>query len=229
MEKKELSIIIPSYEKGEWIINTIESLLEYFPQAEIIIINDGSKDDTKKLKHIFGEKIIYLENEINCGKGYSLRKGFNQAQGEYLIFTDADLPFSVKYIDKIFRELKKQNSIVIANRVEFYNDRFYKKLLRPFLYIILKILFGFKYRDTQCGLKGFTKEKGKKLFSLSVTNGFAIDIEILYLAGKLDYLVSKSIVEQDISTFKSSTFNFYNMVRMIFDLLIIRFHHYEIF
>lgn len=228
MEDKELSIIIPAYQKGEWIINTIESLLKYFPYAEIIIINDGSKDDTRKIRKIFGEKIIYLENEINRGKGYSLREGFNKAQGEYLIFTDADLPFSVEYIDKVFQELKKQNSIVIANRAEFYNDRFYKKLLRPFLYLTLKILFGFKYRDTQCGLKGFSKEKGKKLFSLSITNGFAIDIEILYLAGKLDYLVDKSIVEQNISVFKSSTFNFSNMLRVVSDLLIIRFHHYEI-
>ena len=228
MKEKELSIIIPAYQKGEWIINTIESLLKYFPHAEIIIINDGSKDDTNKVKQIFGEKIIYLENEINRGKGYSLREGFNKAQGEYLIFTDADLPFSVEYIDKVFQELKKQNSIAIANRAEFYNDRFYKKLIRPFLYLMLRILFGFKYHDTQCGLKGFTKEKGKKLFSLSITNGFAIDIEILYLAGKLGYLVDKSVVRQDISAFKSSTFNFSNMLRVVFDLLIIRFHHYEI-
>ena len=228
MEDKELSIIIPAYQKGEWIINTIESLLKYFPHAEIIIINDGSKDDTKKIRKIFGERIIYLENKINRGKGYSLREGFSKAQGEYLIFTDADLPFSVKYIDKVFQELKKQNSIVIATRSKFYNDRFYKKLIRPFLCLMLRILFGFKYHDTQCGLKGFTKEKGKKLFSLSIINGFAIDIEILYLARKLGYLVDKTVVEQEIPFFKSSTFNFSKILRAFFDLLIIRFHRYEI-
>ncbi len=227
MEEKELSIIIPAYGKGKWIINTIKSLLEHFPQAEIIIINDGNKDDTKKIKDIFGEKIIYLENEINYGKGYSLRKGFNKAQGKYLIFTDADLPFSVEYINKVFEELKKQNSIVIANRAEFYNDRFYKKLLRPFLYLTLKILFGFKYHDTQCGLKGFVKEQGKKIFALSITNGFVIDIEILYLAKKLGYSVDKVEVKQEIFS-DSSTFDFSGMLRMLFDLLIIRLHHYEI-
>lgn len=228
MEKKELSIIIPAYEKGELIINTIQSLIEYFPQAEIIIINDGSKDDTKKIKDIFGEKIVYLENEINYGKGYSLRKGFNKAQGKYLIFTDADLPFSVEYIDKVFEELKKEKSIVMGHRERFYNDRFYKKLLRPFLYLVLKILFGFKYRDTQCGLKGFVAEKGKKIFTLSFTNGFAIDIEILYLAKQLNYSVDKVVVEQEIFSFQSSTFNFFNILKTFFDLLIIRFHHYEI-
>lgn len=227
MEEKELSIIIPAYEKGKLIINTIKSLLEYFPQAEIIIINDGSKDNTRKIKNIFGDKIVYLENEINKGKGYSLRKGFEKAKGRYLIFTDADLPFGIEYIEKVFKELKQKKSIVIGHREEFYNDKFYKKLLRPFLYLILRILFGFKYRDTQCGLKGFTRKEGKKIFSISMINGFAIDIEILFLAKKLDYLVNEVVVQQEASSV-SSTFNFPNILRMIFDLLIIRFHNYEI-
>jgi len=227
MKEVELSIIIPAYEKGKLIINTIKSLLEYFPQAEIIIINDGSKDNTRKIKNIFGDKIVYLENEINKGKGYSLRKGFKKAKGRYLIFTDADLPFGIEYIEKVFKELKQKKSIVIGHREEFYNDKFYKKLLRPFLYLILRILFGFKYRDTQCGLKGFTREEGKKIFSISMINGFAIDIEILFLAKKLDYLVNEVVVQQEASSV-SSTFNFPNILRMIFDLLIIRFHNYEI-
>ena len=227
MEEKELSIIIPVYEKGEWIINTIKSLIEYFPQAEIIIINDGSKDDTKKIRDIFGEKIVYLENEINYGKGYSLRKGFNKAQGKYLIFTDADLPFSVEYIDKVFEELKEKSSVVIGHRKRFYNDRFYKKFIRPFLYLTLKILFGFKYHDTQCGLKGFAKEQGKKIFALSITNGFVIDIEILYLAKRLGYSVDKVEVKQEIFS-DSSTFHLSGMLQMLFDLLRIKFYHYEI-
>jgi len=228
MKETELSIIIPSYQKGKWIINTIKSLLEYFPQAEIIIINDGSKDDTKKIKDIFGQKIVYLENEINKGKGYSLRRGFEEARGKYLIFTDADLPFDIQYIDKVYQELKQKESIVIGHREKFYNDRFYKKLLRPFLYLILRILFGFKHRDTQCGLKGFAREKEKKLFSLSVINGFAMDIEILFLAKRLGYSVDRVIVQQEVSFSDSSTFDFPNILRMVFDLLIIRFHHYEI-
>ena len=229
MKEKELSIIIPSYQKGKWIINTIKSLLEHFPQAEIIIINDGSKDDTKEIKDIFGNKIVYLENEINRGKGYSLRRGFENAKGKYLIFTDADLPFDIQYIDKVYQELKRKGSIVIGYREKFYNDRFYKKLLRPFLYLILRILFGFKHRDTQCGLKGFAREKGKKLFSLSIINGFAMDIEILFLAKKLDYSINKVIVQQEFSSSDSSTFDFSNILRMVFDLLIIRFHRYETF
>lgn len=227
MKQRELSIIIPAYQKEKWIINTIKSLIEYFPEAEIIIINDGSKDNTEKVKDIFGERIIYLENEINRGKGYSLRKGFDKAQGKYLIFTDADLPFGVEDIKKIFNQLKQGSPIIIGKRKTFYNDKYYKKLLRPFFYLMIEGLFGFAYRDTQCGLKGFAREQGKKIFSLTITNGFAIDIEILYLVKKLGYLIDEVAVEQKTFPF-ASTFNFSNILRMVFDLLVIRIHHYEI-
>lgn len=228
MEEKELSIIIPAYQKGEWIRKTIESLIEYFPQAEIIVVNDGSRDNTAEVKYIFKDRIVYLENKENQGKGYSLRKGFAQAQGRYIIFTDADLPFNVKDIERVFQELKREKSAVIARRKEFHSDKFYKKLLRPLLYLILLILFGFKYSDTQCGLKGFAKGQGKKIISSTITNGFAIDIEILYLAKKLSYPVVEVLVEQEESSLSPSTFNLVNMLRVVIDLLIIRFNKYEV-
>jgi dolichyl-phosphate beta-glucosyltransferase len=228
MKQKELSIIIPAYQKGEWINNTIKSLIEYFPQAEIIVVNDGSADSTEKIKDIFKDQIVYLENKKNQGKGYSLRKGFTRSQGKYLIFTDADLPFNVKDIEKVFQILKKGKPIVIARRKEFHNDKFYKKLLRPLLYLMLMILFGFKYFDTQCGLKGFTKNQGKKIISSTIINGFAIDIEILYLAKKLSYPVVEVLVEQEGSSLSPSTFNLIKIFRVIIDLLIIRFNKYEI-
>jgi dolichyl-phosphate beta-glucosyltransferase len=228
MEQKKLSIIIPAYQKGEWITNTIKSLIKYFPQAEIVVINDGSTDDTEKIKDIFKEQIVYLENKKNQGKGYSLRKGFARAQGQYLIFTDADLPFNVKDIERVFQMLKQSKSVVIARRKEFHNDKFYKRLLRPLLYLALIIFFGFKYSDTQCGLKGFTKNQGKKIISSTITNGFAIDIEILYLAKKLSCPVAEILVEQEEFSLSPSTFNLINMLRVLFDLFIIRFNKYEI-
>lgn len=225
-EQKELTIIIPAYQSEKTIKNTILSLIKYFPQAEIIIINDGSTDNTKEIKDIFQEQIVYLENETNKGKGYSLRKGFTQAQGKYIIFTDADLPFKVQDIERVFQKLKQGNAIVIARREEFYNDVFYKKLFRPFLYLILYLLFGFKYLDTQCGLKGFNTQAGKKILSASITNEFAIDIEILYLARKLNYPITEIMVKQEL--FSASTFRLMHMFRMFTDLFKIKFHYYEI-
>ncbi|MDD5760636.1 MAG: glycosyltransferase [Candidatus Pacebacteria bacterium] len=225
-EKQELSIVIPAFQKGKCIKSTIKSLIDYFPQAEIIVVNDGSFDNTKEIQSIFKDRIAYLENEINRGKGYSLRKGFARAQGEYIIFTDADLPFSVKDIEKIFQNLKQGSLITIAHREKFYNDKFYKKLLRPFLYLMLKILFGFQYSDTQCGLKGFAKEVGQKLFGATIVNGFAIDIEILYLAKKLGYPVDEILVQQEVLSLSSSSFNLKEMLKMVGDIFVIKFHTY---
>jgi dolichyl-phosphate beta-glucosyltransferase len=225
MDQRELSIIIPSYQKKEWLQKTIEILLEHFSEAEIIIINDGSQDKTKEIKDIFGNRLVYLENEKNQGKGFSLRKGFKEANGQYLIFTDDDLPYGVESIKDALRELKKGAEVVIGERHDFYNDKLSKKLLRPFLYLFLKILFGFHYFDTQAGLKGFKREAAKTIFSLAFTNQFAIDVEILYLSRKLGYSVKTILIKQQ--NFGFSTFNLEGIIKMLFDLFKIRLHHYD--
>jgi len=223
---KKVSLIIPTYSKFLWLKNTVLKLKENFPQAEIIVVDDGSKDETYRIQEIFGSQIIYLKNEINQGKGESLRKGFKAAKGDFLIFTDDDLPYGVEGIIKILDELEKGEDLAVGIRVEFYSDTFYKKIMRPFLYWIIFILFGLKYPDTQCGLKGFQKEVGKKLFNLSFSKGFAIDVEILYLAKKLGFKVKTiKIKQEDIA---KSTFKMKGIIKMFFEILKIKFHHYEI-
>jgi len=226
MKEKELSIIVPTYQGGKWIKNTINTLLEAFPYAEIIVVNDGSNDETSKIKDIFGERIVYLENKKNRGKGYSLRKGFATAQGKYIIFTDADLPFGLEAIEKVLGMLREGNPVVIGTREKFYNNTFYKSWLRPGLYSLLHFLFGLSYRDTQCGLKGFSQQAGKEILPFTIVNRFAIDIEMLFLAKKKHFPVKEVLVEQEV--FTPSTFNMANIIKMFFDLLTIRFHYYGI-
>ena len=143
-----------------------------------------------------------------------------------MIFTDDDLPYGVEGISKILNELENGHDLVIGVREEFYSDIFYKKIMRPFLYWINFVFFGLKFPDTQCGLKGFQKKVGKKLFSLSFVKGFAIDVEILYLAKKLGFKVKIIKVKQkDIA---KSTFKMKGIMKMVFEILKIKFHHYEI-
>ncbi len=224
MEK--VSLIIPTYSKFFWLKNTILKLKENFPQAEIIVVDDGSKDETFKIQEIFGSQIVYLKNETNQGKGESLRKGFKVAQGDFLIFTDDDLPYGVEGILKILNELEKGGDLVIGIREQFYSDVFYKKIMRPVLYWMNFVFFGLKYPDTQCGLKGFKKEVGKKLFNLSFIKGFAIDVEILYLAKKFNFKVKVIKVKQEDTA--RSTFKMPEIIKMFFELLKIKFHRYEI-
>jgi len=220
------SLVIPSFNKFSLLKETINKILENFKEVEVIVVDDGSKDNTSKVKEIFKDKIIYLKNEINQGKGESLRKGFEKATKEFIIFTDDDLPYGIEGIKKVLKEFEDEKiDIVIGKRKQFYNDVFYKKLLRPFLYLFLKIILGLNFSDTQCGLKGFKKEVGKRLFKLSFIKGFAIDVEILYLAKKLNYKVKEVEVFQ--SDFSKSTFKLKGIILMFFDILKIKFHHYD--
>ncbi|MGB9726672.1 MAG: glycosyltransferase [Minisyncoccia bacterium] len=222
----KLSLIIPTYQKFSFLKETIAELKKNFPQDEIIVIDDGSSDETYKIQEIFAGQIKYLKNQKNQGKGESLRRGFKEASGDFLIFTDDDLPYGIESIVLILEELKKGEKIVIGTRGKFYNDTFYKRILRPFLYLIIRVLLGLKYVDTQCGIKGFQKEIGKRLFDLSFSKGFAIDVEILYLARKLHYPVKTiKVIQKQIA---KSTFKMKGIIKMFLEILKIKLHSYKI-
>ena len=225
MNQRELSIIIPSYQKKEWLQKTIKILLEHFSEAEIIIINDGSQDKTKEIKDIFGDQIVYLENEKNQGKGFSLRKGFREANGQYLIFTDDDLPYGIESIDLVLKELKNNKPVVIGER-QFFYDSFVKMIGRIFFNLFFKSILGLKIKDTQAGIKGFENTCGKKLFALSFINHFAIDLEILALCQKLEYSVTGVPVKQKDSL--PTSLSLLNLLYIFIDTFRIKFHHYEI-
>jgi len=241
---KELSLIIPTYNRKERLIKNISQIKNTYPEAEIIIVDDGSSDGTdKEINHVFGNAVIssearkkvlpsearqvliYLRNEKNQGKGFSLRKGFKEANGQYLIFTDDDLPYGIESIKDALQELKTGAGVVIGERHDFYNDKLFKFFLRPFLYVFLEILFGLHYFDTQAGLKGFKREAAKTIFSLTFTNQFAIDVEILYLSQKLGYSIKPILIKQQ--NFSPSAFNLKGIMMMFFDLFKIRLHHYK--
>jgi len=225
----KLSLIIPVYKGEKEIESTLALLAKNFPNEEIIVVNDCSPDKTKE--KIFSllttfPQICYLENEKNSGKGFSLKNGVLKAKGEFIIFTDHDLPYGIEGINKVYQELLKGAKIVIGKRKEFYNVSSTRKIFRPFLYFFIKIFFGLDYEDTQCGLKGFKRQSALDIMPRTFTNKFAIDIEILYLAKLLSYSVKEVELEQKL--FAPSTFNFKNIVLMFFDLIKIKFHHYEI-
>ena len=107
-----LSIIIPAFNEELLIESTVESISEFleinFDESEIIIVNDGSTDNTKAIienlivKNIGMINLRLVNNKRNRGKGYSIKQGMTQSTGEVRIFMDADLPFSPMVIKKIF-------------------------------------------------------------------------------------------------------------------------------
>jgi len=223
---KELSLIIPTYNRKEELIKNIFQVQNTYPGAEIIIVDDGSSDGTdREINHVFGNAVIYLRNDKNQGKGASLRQGFKIATGKFLIFTDDDLPYGLEGIELVLSELKKGKPVVIGER-DFFYDNFLKKLGRLSFNLFFKPFLGIKTKDTQAGIKGFSQEVAKKLINYSFIDHFAIDLEILALCQKLEYSMTGVPVKQKDSL--PTSLSLLNLLYIFIDTFRIKFHHYEI-
>ncbi len=222
-----LSIIVPAYNEAKLIGTNLMELTQVFPDAELIVINDGSIDETANIILKFGSQINFVDNRINMGKGFAIRHGMLIASGDYLIFTDADLPFGTEGIKKIEAALVERNvDVVIAEKVDYKRGMLYfaaRKLIR----IIIFLLFRFPFQDTQAGLKGFTRQAAVDIIKNSIINGFAIDIEILMIAKKKRLRVGSLNLIARRNELRKSHFKVKSGLSLLFDIIKIRLHNYH--
>lgn len=222
MNNMNLSIIIPAYNAENFINNTLEKIISSFPESEIIVINDGSNDKTlEKLQGYDNIKVI--NHEKNVGKGMALRSGFDLASKDFIIFTDADLPYGVENINKIYTLLSEGAGDVVIGYRKNFKEGFFRHITHLSVNIIIQVLFWFNIYDTQCGLKGFKKEFIKKINSGLISKNFTIDIEILYMAKILKQRVFKLNVKAGDER-NASTIKIKDIIIMLIEILKIRFN-----
>lgn len=185
----KLSIVVPCYNESKDIARNSEIIKNYLQSInqdyELILVNDGSKDNTKEvIEAIPGVKA--LSYEPNRGKGGAVKYGIEHATGDYVLFMDADLSTDLEAIDK-FIKLAPNYDMVIGSR--HAKDSVIKKkqpALRVFIgwccRKLVNMKFHFKYKDTQCGFKAMRTDIAKKIVSKQVVNNFAFDVEYLYIA-----------------------------------------------
>jgi len=136
-----LTIIIPAYNAEKFIEKSIEELLVNFPSEEIIIINDGSLDQTLAKLQKYEGKIVIINHLKNEGKGAAIQNGFKIAKGEVIVFTDADLPYGIDNIKDIYNCLSNtDNDIVIAYRTKF-RENFFRHITHMGINTMIQILF----------------------------------------------------------------------------------------
>lgn len=233
-----LSIIIPAYNEEERLPKTLNQVISFFNNKhvdhEIIVINDGSKDGTKKVIEDYAKKfsqVKLINNGINQGKGYSVRAGVNQAQGDLILFSDADLSTPIEEYDKLKSQLDAGFDIVIGSRRSKGADiRIKQPLHRRFLGksfgLLVQILAVKGIRDTQCGFKLFKQEIAKKVFPLQKINRFSFDVEVLFIAQKKFNAEIKEVPVTWIDSAERSTVNAgKETFRMLKDLIKIRLIH----
>ena len=190
----DLSIIIPSYNEEARLPGTLQRIAEYLPtlglRTEVLVVDDGSTDRTAAIAESFHGKLTglrVLSNGTNRGKGYSVRHGMLEAQGDMVLFTDADLSAPIEESDKLLTALNNGYDVAIGSRAM---DRSlistHQSIFREFAGIIfnkiVRIVLRLPFVDTQCGFKAFRRERTRIIFEQQRIEGFGFDPELLYLA-----------------------------------------------
>ena len=196
MDRPTYSIVIPAYNESQRIVATLDKVLAYVAEqrwnAEIVVVNDGSRDDTAAIVARYTAAhphVRLVENPGNRGKGYSVRNGMLHARGDVALFTDADLSSPIYEAPKLFAALAAGAEVAIGSRwlrAELQTERqpFYRQLFGRGFNLFLRIVLGLKFRDTQCGFKAFTRRAIDIIFPRQQIERWGFDPEILFLARK---------------------------------------------
>lgn len=189
--------MVPAYNESRRIGACLDQVLRYATQqnwdTEIIVVNDGSVDETATIVRACQQgdaRVRLLENPGNRGKGYSVRNGMRHAQGEILLFTDADLSAPIREAANLVAALRSGADVAIGSRwlrPERMTERqpAHRQLFGRLFNLALRLGLGLKFKDTQCGIKAFTRQAASQIFSRQRIERWGFDPEVLFLARRL--------------------------------------------
>ena len=232
----QISLVIPAYNEIGRIGGTVTQVTEYLDRQlydwELIVVIDGgalAAADEARAAAGSRENVRVLVNEVNRGKGYSVRRGFAEARGERLVFIDADLSLPIEGLEGMMARFDAGADVVIASRtapgsrVEGAPPAM-RDLMSKVFNLAVQVVALPGVSDTQCGFKGFTAHAAKAIFSVAASDRFGFDVEALYLARKNGFRIDELPV---ICRYHggSSVNRVSDGVRMFADVLAIRRRH----
>lgn len=199
----KLSIVIPMYNEEKIAADTAKALVTFFDQRfpngdyEILFSDDGSRDDcAKAVSSLSLPHVRVIGYPDNRGKGSAVREGVLAAQGDSIVYTDCDLAYGCEAIYGIYQKrIERKTAITIGSR-NLSEDGYegytlLRKLMSKCYIKVIALLAGFRYSDSQCGIKCLEREAAHNIFSRCTVNGFAFDLEVLILADKLGISISE--------------------------------------
>lgn len=192
-----LTIVVPAYNEEQRLGATLKRMLAYFDAQpypyEILVVSDGSTDGTNALTQTIADhrsEVRLISYQPNHGKGYAVRQGMLQAEGERILFSDADLATPIEEVEKLLAKLDEGYEIAIGSR-DVVGSQLIKRqsALREFggkaFNRLVQLLAVPGIKDTQCGFKMFTRKAAHNIFPRCRVEHFAFDVEVLYLGIRL--------------------------------------------
>lgn len=217
-----LSIVIPAYNEEVRIGKAIDTAERYCD--EVIVVDDGSKDNTYNIAKKKGARTF--KNNRNRGKGYSVRKGLLNAEGDHILFMDSDLATPMKELKKMMEYINDYDIVIASRNMKEskinVKQPFYRRILGNIFPLLVNLIAVRGIKDTQCGFKLYSKEAAKAIAKEQKTDGFAFDVEHLLIAKRKGFSIKEVPVEWNdkggskVSPVKDS-------IKMLKELLRIRF------
>lgn len=194
-----LSIVIPAYNEERRLSSTLDAVLAWLDRspyrgAEVLIVDDGSADATAALvesRAATDSRLRLLRNPGNRGKGYAIRHGMLEAQGDWILFSDADLSSPIEEFSKLLAAALEQDAaIAIGSRaldrslIGVHQSQ-WREMSGIVFNLIMRLITGLPFADTQCGFKLFRRDAARRVFPLQRLDGFSFDVEDLFVARTL--------------------------------------------
>ena len=192
-----LSIIIPAYNEAVRLGKTLETVMDYMrrhhPQGELIVVDDGSSDETAMLARqlLAGRdplRTSVISYKSNLGKGRAVRLGLLAARGEIALFSDADLSTPITEAPKLFEPiLNNESDVTFGSRaldrsLIGVHQSWRREQGGRVFNLAVRLATGLPFWDTQCGFKAFKMSVCRPLIKAATVDRFGFDVELLYLA-----------------------------------------------
>ncbi|HEU0022148.1 MAG TPA: dolichyl-phosphate beta-glucosyltransferase, partial [Dehalococcoidia bacterium] len=187
-----LSIVIPAYNEEPRILETLGQLVRFLDSRsyswEVVIVDDGSTDGTAALASDFASKYsnVRLISLPHRGKGWAVKHGMLDAAGAYCFLCDADLSMPIEQVERFLPPQLDGVDIAIGSREAPNSRRIGEPARRHAMgrmfNALVRVLAVPGLDDTQCGFKCFRGEIVGELFQQQTLDGFAFDVELLFLA-----------------------------------------------
>ncbi|HXM40765.1 MAG TPA: dolichyl-phosphate beta-glucosyltransferase [Bryobacteraceae bacterium] len=198
---RSISIIIPAYNEEKRLPATLRQVICYlqrggWPYAEILVVDDGSKDGTARVAEEMREafpELRVLRNPGNRGKGYAVRHGMLECRGEWALFTDADLSTPIEELDKLWQAAERDGAQVavgsraLDRRLIGVHQSWFRENVGRVFNLVMRASTGLPFHDTQCGFKLFEARAARDIFQRQLLYGFGFDAEVLFIGRRLGY------------------------------------------